>query len=528
MRTRRSNRRMLKFPLSIMMSAMALGMMSTSISAQEATHTVQAGEYLYSIANQYGVTVNQLKEWNNLTDESLQINDVLVVSAEASTPETTPETSETPEPMPENPETPAPEIPTTDTQTTSEVDYSTGTVVVYTVKPGEHLSLIARRYGVTANELRLWNHLTSDVLQVGQELKIIPGTVAEPEVPVNPNPSDPDDHSGEVTTYLVKAGDTLWSIASRFGVTVNNLRLWNHLTTDFLSIGQELKMIPPTTPPTNPAEPTDPDDQSGDVTTYIIKAGDTLWGIASRYGVTVNNLRLWNHLTTDILQIGMELKLIPTTPTHPPVDPEQPITTYIVKSGDSLWAIGNRFGVTVNQLKTWNNLTTNFLSIGQQLTLKAPMTPPPATDTTYTVQSGDTLWSIGNRYGVTVSQLKTWNSLTSNHLSIGMRLKVEGEVAPTPPPTTLYTVKAGDTLWSIGTRYGVTVAQLKQWNSLTSNFLSIGQRLNVTATRTTYTVKPGDSLWKIATQFGVTIENLKDWNGLTTNVIYANQRLIVK
>lgn len=517
MRTRKSNRKLLKFPLSIMMSAMALNMISTSINAQEVTHTVQAGEYLYSIASQYGVTVNQLKEWNSLTDENLQINDVLVIAtAETDPPEAIPEPTTT--------EAEAAETPAADSQITSEVDYSTGTVENYTVKKGEYLTLIARRFGVTANELRLWNHLTSDVLQVGQVLKIIPGTVAEPEVPVNP---DPDDHSGEVTSYLVKAGDTLWNIANRFGVTVNNLRLWNHLTTDFLLIGQELKLIATTTP-TDPAEPTDPDDQSGDVTTYVIKAGDTLWGIASRYGVSVNNLRLWNHLTTDILSIGQELKLIATT-TPPPVNPEQPMTNYIVQSGDSLWSIGNRFGVTVNQLKTWNSLTTNFLSVGQQLKLTAPTTPPPATDTTtYTVRSGDNLWSIGNRYGVTVNQLKTWNSLTSNHLSIGMRLKVAGEATPTPPSTTMYTVKSGDTLWSIGTRYGVTVNQLKQWNSLTSNFLSIGQRLNVTATRTTYTVKPGDSLWKIATQFGVTIENLKNWNALTTNVIYANQQLIVK
>ena len=520
MRTRKSNRKLLKFPLSIMMSAMALGMMSTSISAQEATHTVQTGEYLYSIANQYGVTVDQLKEWNQLSEETLQVNDVLIVAPSTLAPEATPVE---PEQMTDEAEEPAPAV--ADAQEMDEIDYSTGTVVVHTVKQGEYLTLIARQYGVTANELRLWNHLTSDVLQVGQTLKVIPGTVAEPEVPIDPAPTDPDDHSGEVTTYLVKAGDTLWSIANHFGVTVNNLRLWNHLTTDFLSVGQELKLIPSSTPPT---DPTDPDDHSGEVTTYLVKAGDTLWGIASRYGVTVNNLRLWNHLTTDILQIGMELKLIPTTPTPPPVDPEQPITTYIVQSGDSLWSIGNRFGVTVNQLKTWNNLTTNFLSVGQHLRLTAPTTPPPANETTYTVQSGDTLWSIGNRYGVTVNQLKTWNNLTSNHLSIGMRLKVSGETTPTPPPTTMYTVKAGDTLWSIGTRYGVTVAQLREWNNLTSNFLSIGQRLNVTATRTTYTVKPGDSLWSIATKFGVTIENLKNWNGLTTNVIYANQHLIVK
>ena len=483
MRSSKVGRKVLKYPLSILMSAVVLGMMTTSIDAQAATHTVQPGEYLYSIASQYGVTVNQLREWNKLTSDMLQVNDVLFVTAteeaddteaetaptEADSLESVPvETSELDEPTDpveesveesteepaENPESIQPTAPVEATDTTlqaTDPDYSTGTVIIHLVKPGEYLNLIARNYGVTANELRLWNHLTSDALSIGQELKIIPGTVGEPQVPLPPPASG--------ATYLVKAGDTLWSIAQRYGLTVNQLQTWNNLTSNVLTVGQTLRMTAPTTTPPPPA--------TG--------------------------------------------------------------TTYTVKAGDSLWSIGQRFGVTVSQLQSWNNLSTNFLSVGQVLRLTAPTTtPPPATGTTYTVKAGDSLWSIGQRFGVTVNQLRTWNNLTSNVLAVGQRLKVTGEVTPTPPPTTAYTVKAGDTLWSISTRYGVSVTQLKQWNNLTSNFLSVGQRLTVTSPSTTYTVKSGDSLWKIATQFGVTVQNLKDWNGLTSNVIYTNQRLIVK
>ena len=124
--------------------------------------------------------------------------------------------------------------------------------------------------------------------------------------------------------------------------------------------------------------------------------------------------------------------------------------------------------------------------------------------------------------------MKQWNNLTSNLLAIGQILIVSGEVEAQPPVTTRYTVKAGDTLWSISRHYGVTVSQLMSWNNLTSNFLTIGQVLNVNQPNITYTVKSGDSLWKIAVQFGVTIEQLKNWNGLTSNVIYVNQQLIVK
>lgn len=340
-------------------------------------------------------------------------------------------------------------------------DYSTGEVINHTVVAGEYLNLIARKYGVTANELRLWNHLTTDLLQIGQVLKVIPNTTA---------PTNPDDHSGDVVNYTVKAGDTLWLISQRFGVTPSNLRLWNHLTTDILQIGQVLKVIPNIT---NPTYPTDPDDHSGDVVTYTVRAGDTLWSISNKFAVSINNLRLWNHLTTNLIRVGQQIKLIPPEPG--PTQPEEP-----------------------------------------------------QNPTTYTVRAGDTLWSIASRSGVTVAHLRQWNNLTSNLLSIGQRLIVSGEAQGQPPAITRYTAKAGDTMWSISRRYNISVSQLKAWNGLYSDFLAVGQVLNVSQPRVTHLVKAGDSLWKIASQYGSTVEQIKNWNGLTTNTIYINQRLIVK
>lgn len=449
-------------------------------------HTVVAGEYLTLIARNYGVTVNELRLWNHLTTDTLQIGQVLKVIPGTTTPVETP----------------------------SEEDDQSGDVVSYVVKAGDNLWSISQRFGVTMNDLRLWNHLTSDTLQIGQVLKVIP-EITDPTYPENP-----DDHSGDVVTYIVKAGDTLWGIANRFDVSLDNLRLWNHLTTDLLRIGQELKMIPPLPGPTDPVE------EPGSVTTYTVKAGDTLWAISQRFGVTVQQLRTWNQLTSDILQIGKQLTLVAKDTTPPPTSEN---AIHVVQAGDTLWAIGQQYGVSVNQIKQWNQLTSNFLSIGQRLSIGTPTTTPPVDNQTkYIVKSGDTLWSIANRYGVTVSHLKQWNNLTSNLLAIGQTLIVSGEVEAQPPVTKRYTVKAGDTLWSISRHYGVTVSQLMSWNNLTSNFLAIGQVLNVNQPNVTYTVKSGDSLWKIAVQFGVTIEQLKNWNGLISNVIYVNQQLIVK
>ena len=148
--------------------------------------------------------------------------------------------------------------------------------------------------------------------------------------------------------------------------------------------------------------------------------------------------------------------------------------TYTVKNGDSLWKIANQFGVTINQLKSANNLISDNLQIGQVLTIPSsnsnPVTPG---GNIYTVKSGDSLWSIARKYDTTVDILKNLNNLSSNTLSIGQVLNV--------PSSTLgeniYTVKSGDSLWKIANEYNTTVARLKELNNLSSNNLSVGQTL---------------------------------------------------
>ena len=257
-------------------------------------------------------------------------------------------------------------------------------------------------------------------------------------------------------TYIVQKGDSLYSIANKLGTTVSELKKENNLTSNTLQIGQILRI------PTKEI-------YEGEENVYIVQKGDTLYSVAMANNTTVDELKKANNLTSNILSTGQLLK-IPSA--------LLPESTYTVKKGDSLYSIANKYNTTAEELKRINNLTSNTLSIGQ--VLKLPSDKPNKIEQekntiTYTVQKGDSLYSIARKYSTTIDKIKDLNNLTTNLLSIGQVLLI-------PTNTNLettYTVQKGDSLYSIAKKYNTTVDKLKQLNNLTSNLLSIGQILIV-------------------------------------------------
>ena len=147
----------------------------------------------------------------------------------------------------------------------------------------------------------------------------------------------------QVNVYTVKSGDTLWSIAKNNGLSVDELKSLNNLTSNKLSVGQKLKLSKDTVSNEN---------------TYIVKAGDTLYGIARKYGVSVDDLKDYNGLKSNSLSIGQVIKI-----------PSKDSKKYIVKSGDTLYKIAKNNNISVDELMSLNNLNNSNLSVGQVLIL---------------------------------------------------------------------------------------------------------------------------------------------------------------
>ncbi|WP_214778495.1 LysM peptidoglycan-binding domain-containing protein [Exiguobacterium sp. s22] len=158
--------------------------------------------------------------------------------------------------------------------------------------------------------------------------------------------------------------------------------------------------------------------------------------------------------------------------------------TYTVKSGDTLYSIARTYGVTVSALAAANNITNySLIYVGQVLIIPGTTVTPPSTTTVkYTVKSGDTLYKIATMYNTTVAKIAAANNITNvNLISVGQVLIIPGTTVTPPPTTTVkYTVKSGDTLYKIATMYNTTVAKIASANNITNvNLISVGQVLTI-------------------------------------------------
>ncbi len=218
---------------------------------------------------------------------------------------------------------------------------------------------------------------------------------------------------------------------------------------------------------------------------YTVKAGDTIYGISKQFGVSAMDIYNLNNLTNSNIKVGQVLKI----PTNSGTNPSN-MFYYTVKKGDSLYSIARIYNTTVNEIIKLNNLKSTNLSIGQ--TLRIPetnesVTTMPPSFINYTVKKGDNLYSIAKNNNISVDTIIQDNALNTNNLFIGQVLKIRTDNivieecfgSSYSPTTNTYTVKKGDSLYSISKKFNTTVNDLISKNNLKNTNLSIGQILKI-------------------------------------------------
>ena len=595
-----------------------------SAGTTDKVHKVTRGESLYTIAKKYHVSEEQVKEWNNLESNKIKPGQRLTIRSGQSRQTTA--------------------------GTSSEND---GTIHVVT--KGESLYSIAKQYHVSEADLLKANNNNKNI-KPGDKIAIASsGQTVENQKPAN-NSEQPDTKTvTSKQTHKVKPGETLSGIAEKYHTTSANIRRLNGISGSKIKPGSVLivkvteKEVPVKTSAKTEVtenkttiEPTENEDAASTKTTasrktHKVRKGETLSSIATKFGVTITQLKRWNKLSTTRVKPGTYLTVMvtekktvaeETTPQKVQADNQTEITTinstektHVVAKGETLYTIAKSHNISALQIKEWNNMPDNLVHEGETLILDPDLaanktttvtepatsiaatqpatdstsTPKPAVDqnvkptvynnaqptekidtlsTSYTVnkthivEEGETLESIADLYNVTPAQIKQWNGMSKRHKTVtpGQKIIIQTvqkeyvvfsakkkrpnkskQTEATEDTAKLsqnqyYIVKKGDNIFSIAKKTNLTVDQLKEYNHLTGTALKENQVLNIvpdstlvehknaeltkTATSTlAYIVKPGDTLESIAKTHNISIDELKAANDITGNEVNIGQQL---
>ncbi len=466
--------------------------------------------------------------------------------------------------------------------------------LVHTVHRGETLSRIAARYGVSKYDLADANNISvRSRLYPGVKLRIPVSNISDDNFAYNTNTETAEDNStsitgnkdsnsqteadeqdsnseGYVSPYLAlnkssnsdSAGvqDSSANIAS-----VDNDKPVN----DDESVVSEKALIPEGMVPVH----------------YKVKKKDNLLGIADLFNSRVIDIRNWNNIPyTRSITVGEELTIyVPADkkdyyasldnqtsiekssarPTY--TRPSNELIYYRIKRGENLNSIAARYGVDLNSLKEWNNISGNKIYAGKRLKIytdRSARYVAAAENSSihsrtsiyhYRVKGGDSIYELAVKFGVPSLTLKRWNNIKSNKLRIGQVLKIyqndnDASLGDNAPKTfanvNYYKVKSGDAISVVADKYNVSVSNIRRWNKLRTNKIVAGTTLKIysdadvndvgenvsvnTASKGTYKIKKGDTINEIADKHNVSVEDLKKWNSLKGNEIIAGKELKIK
>ncbi|MCJ8147044.1 LysM peptidoglycan-binding domain-containing protein [Acinetobacter sp. A3.8] len=460
-------------------------------------YSVKSGDTLAIIATRFGVNWRDIAEWNQISAERPLYVGTKLYLYDVKPPVEKVEQAKAPE--------------------------------RYTVRAGDSLTNLANQYQLNLRDVAAWNDLTpTSYLRIGQRI-----TLVEPKDFKAKNQQDnsrkdsaqkgdtqkENSKNAEIKTveYRVKRGEYLKQIADRYKMSTTELAALNPdlNASSGLLVGQRIRVpanqkVEQSTSNTSQSETAkDAQNQtnsSAQTTSYTVVAGDYLSNVATKHKISLAELAKLNNLKTNSqIYVGQKLQVpvIEEAVKPAPTSSKRP-STYQVQSGDTLIAVADKFDLYVKDLAQMNDIATNaMLRRGQVLKLQADADASnSASDTThkdvknaktnevqaesestanfkgatesYTVRSGESLTAISSRYGITNAELAGLNNISSRaSLRVGQKLKV-------PKLTQSYQVKRGDSLIALARKYGVTTEELAEMNDLKANAqLQLGQSLTV-------------------------------------------------
>lgn len=414
------------------------------------------------------------------------------------------------------------------------------TSTTYTVQSGDSVWGISNKFGITMDQLIQWNNIQNNFIYPGQKLTI---KGSQENGSSTNNSGNNTNSSGNAGTsnggqttgakYTVQSGDSVWKISNDHGITMAQLIEWNNIKNNFVYPGQQLIVSnggssntganTGNTSGSNSSNSSSSNTSSG--TKYTVKAGDSVWSVSNKYGITMAQLIQWNNIQNNFIYPGQQLTVSNSGSTNSAssntgssantnnsssanTGSSSSQGTYTVKAGESVWSVANKNGITMNQLIEWNNIKNNFIYPGQQLIVKGgnsvntntgsttsaakPNTPNTSATTStsssgntmYTVKAGESVWSVANKHHITMDQLIEWNNIKNNFIYPGQQVIVKKGSSQTtnqqaPAGSKTYTVKSGESVWGVADSHGITMAQLIEWNNIKNNFIYPGQTLIV-------------------------------------------------
>ncbi|EME8140118.1 LysM peptidoglycan-binding domain-containing protein [Enterococcus faecium] len=414
------------------------------------------------------------------------------------------------------------------------------TSTTYTVQSGDSVWGISNKFGITMDQLIQWNNIQNNFIYPGQKLTIKGsqenGSSTNNSVNNTNSSGNAGTSNGGQTTgakYTVQSGDSVWKISNDHGITMAQLIEWNNIKNNFVYPGQQLIVSnggssntganTGNTSGSNSSNSSSSNTASG--TKYTVKAGDSVWSVSNKYGITMAQLIQWNNIQNNFIYPGQQLTVSNSGSTNSAssntgssantnnsssanTGSSSSQGTYTVKAGESVWSVANKNGITMNQLIEWNNIKNNFIYPGQQLIVKGgnstntntgsttsaakPNTPNTSATTStsssgntmYTVKAGESVWSVANKHHITMDQLIEWNNIKNNFIYPGQQVIVKKGSSQTtnqqsPAGSKTYTVKSGESVWGVADSHGITMAQLIEWNNIKNNFIYPGQTLIV-------------------------------------------------